>query len=101
LITILKNDPSKFIFFKILYRLILDGIAGIIFLTKGKAADCLAIIKAHFAFYGLISKTLRKRKNNFSYPKYNPITNLTLNSNVVFQFYLKKKKTFKELNFEI
>jgi len=100
LITLLKNDSSKFIFFKICYRLLLDGIAGLAFLCKGKFADCFAIIKAHFAFYGSVSKTFVKRKLIFSNPDFSSSNRLILNSNVVFQFYLKGKKTFKALNFK-
>jgi GT2 family glycosyltransferase len=99
LVMLLKNDASSFILLKITYRLLLDGIAGLVFISKGKFADCFAIIKAHFAFYGLISKTLAKRKIIFSHPDFNSSNKLVLNSNVVFQFYVKGKKTFADLNF--
>jgi hypothetical protein len=97
LITILKNDSSSFLILKIIYRLILDGIAGIVFLLKGNAKDCIAIIKAHFAFYGSINKTLKKRKNNFSHPQFKPNNKLIAKTNIVFDYYLKGEKKFNEM----
>lgn len=97
LITLLKNDQSGFLFFKFIYRLYLDGIAGIVFTLKGDFKHCIAIIKAHFAIYGSLGKTVRKRKefkrrNNFS-----PSKTQILNNNIVFLHQLKKVKRFSEI----
>ena len=67
------------------------------FLLKGNAKDCIAIIKAHFAFYGSINKTLKKRKNNFSHPQFKPNNKLIAKTNIVFDYYLKGKKKFNEM----
>jgi len=58
---LLKNLPSSLIFPIIFTRLLLDGLAGIVFLFQGKALHTWAIIKAHFAFYKRIPQTIKKR----------------------------------------
>ena len=62
LITILKNAPCDKVFVMIPSRLILDGVAGVVFLTEGKFQDILMIIKAHWHFFAAIPHTMRKRK---------------------------------------
>lgn len=47
LLMLVKNLPSKGLFFVIFFRMVLDGIAGIRFLTQGKFGHTLAILKAH------------------------------------------------------
>lgn len=74
---------------KICIRLILDGIAGLHFLTKGKFKHCGAIVKAHFAFYAAINHLKSKRANTFDaklFPKA-----------ILWEYFLKKKKKFSEL----
>ncbi len=58
---LLKNLPVLLLFPVIFTRLILDGIAGLVFLTQGKPKHTWAIIKAHFSFYKKIPKNWKKR----------------------------------------
>lgn len=60
LISILKNEPTRSVFFKIIIRLVLDGIAGVKFLIDKKPKSFIAILKAHFSFYKMISATFKK-----------------------------------------
>lgn len=62
LLMLTKNLPDKKLFLVLLVRLLLDGLAGIQFIFKGKFNHFWAILRAHFAFYVLINKTLKKRK---------------------------------------
>ncbi len=62
LIMLTKNLPESKLVPILLVRFVLDGLAGIQFILKGKFSHCWAIVKAHFAFYTLINKTLKKRK---------------------------------------
>ena len=57
-----KNLPSNRLFKVIALRLILDGLAGIKFLTEGHFGDFTAVIKAHFYFYSNLGKLKKKRK---------------------------------------
>jgi len=59
---LIKNDRSGFLFSKVILRLVLDGIAGLVFLSKGSWKDTLAVVKAHFAVYRQLPTTVEKRK---------------------------------------
>jgi GT2 family glycosyltransferase len=50
------------LFFKIVKRLILDGLAGVMFIFKFQFKHVWAVIKAHFTFYGNFFSLLKKRK---------------------------------------
>ena len=63
LLMLTKNLPERKLFLILFLRLCLDGLAGIQFILKGKFKHCWAIVKAHFAFYSLINKTLKKRNS--------------------------------------
>lgn len=95
LITLLKNE-KRFVFWKLIFRLFLDGIAGIKFIFSGHFKHCWAIIKAHFSFYGQLRKTLRKRK---AIKKTSPLSGIYPKS-IVFAFYLRGKKSFSKLNWK-
>ena len=67
-----KNLPLPSLFVVIPMRLLLDGLAAFTFLNKPKGIHHLfAVMKAHFAFYVTIPKSITKRqkinqKNNLS-----------------------------------
>jgi len=63
LLMLTKNLPSN-LFFSIVLRLCLDGVAGIKFLLEGRPRSTVAIIRAHFAFYKQIASALKQRKKN-------------------------------------
>ncbi len=62
LLMLTKNLPKDKLIPILFVRLLLDGLAGVQFILKGKWNHCWAIVKAHFHFYHLINKTLKKRK---------------------------------------
>jgi GT2 family glycosyltransferase len=88
LLMLLKNLPKKQLLPIIFIRLCLDGLAGIQFIFKGKFSHCLAIIKAHFSFYKLISKNLKKRsdfqKENYYHTK-----------SIIYRYFVKGGKVFE------
>ena len=86
---ILKNAPNKSIFYLIIIRLFLDGLAGIQFLMKFKFKHVLAIIKAHFSFYGNIHKTLKKRNGKHS-------NNYYRSRSIVYNYFIKKQTVFNK-----
>ncbi len=65
LLMLLKNLPNPHVFFVIPVRLVLDGLAGIMFLLQGKPNHTWAIVKAHFGFYKRMGKYWKKRKKPF------------------------------------
>jgi len=90
LFTLTKNAKGN-LFLLIFIRLLLDGIAGVRFLFQLKLAHILAILKAHFSFYGHLNQLLKQRK----YLKQN--TNYYNKISIVWLYFFKSKKTYKSL----
>lgn len=90
LLMLTKNLPKVSLIPILFARLCLDGFAGIKFIFEGKFLHCVAIVKAHFSFYILIFRFLRKRQVNqlAGYYKVNSI---------VFTYYLKNDKFFDKI----
>lgn len=86
-----KNLPKNELFFGIFIRLLWDGLAGIKFLLSGQFKDVWAIIRAHFAFYGRLRRTLGKRKGNYVRVKGQ------YSGNIIIDHFLKGKKKFSDL----
>jgi GT2 family glycosyltransferase len=82
-----KNLPKEKLFTIIFIRMVLDGIAGIRFLSQGKFAHLFAILKAHFHYYHLINRNLRKR-NDFQLNSYYD------KNSIVYDYYIKKRHNF-------
>lgn len=99
LITLTKNSASSFLFFKVFYRMVLDGVAAIKFLVEGSFQHFMAVIKAHFSFYAYLPSTLHKRKQLKKHPNYHPSKTQVFNKNIVFEHFIKGKKTFNDLTF--
>ena len=91
LFNLVKNTPSNLTFRVIFTRLVLDGIAGIKFLLELKPKHTFTIIKAHFSFYGNLSKNLKKRKGLTQKSSYYQ------HKNIIWQYYTLGRKKFSEL----
>lgn len=61
---LLKNLPKSTLFWLIPFRLVLDGIAGIYFGFKDGFPHLWAVLRAHFGFYRMFSRTLKLRSKN-------------------------------------
>ncbi len=61
LYTLYKNEMGWRRWWHILLRLVLDGVAGIRFLTQGKVAHLWAIVRAHWTFFFRFGKLNRRR----------------------------------------
>jgi len=93
LLCLSNNAPNNIKHKLIFQRLILDGIAGVKFLTQGKFKNILAIIKAHFSFYYL---SFQKRNPNVESGKQNTYSKINEQS-IVFKYFVQKKTRFLEL----
>jgi len=87
LLMLVKNLPKKSLYSVLFIRMILDGIAGIHFITQGKFSHCWAILKAHFSFYSLFSNTYKKRTEFQTKAYYNL-------KSIVISYYAKNGKVF-------
>ncbi len=82
-----KNLPKEKLFRIVFFRMVLDGIAGIRFLLQGKFTHLLAILKAHFHYYHLINRNLKKR-SDFQLKSYFKI------NSIVYNYFIKKRHNF-------
>ena len=90
LFTLVKNLLAIELPFIILNRLVLDGIAGIVFLFQGKPKHTLAIIKAHFSFYFALPRLVKQRRS--IQPRFRMRKPLSI---VIQHFVLNRKKILK------
>ena len=97
LITLTKNASPRFLFFKIIYRMILDGVAAFKFLFEGNGTHFFAVIKAHFSFYKHLTSTLKKRDDMRLMPEFKDSTTGVYEKNIVFMHFVKKTKCYNEL----
>lgn len=88
-----KNLPSNRVFWVIFYRILLDWVAAIKFLCGGGLADFWAVTRAHLAFYRRIPAIRKTRK---ALP-HRQVGQMYL-KNIVFENFLRGKKTFSELD---
>ncbi|MGO3181735.1 MAG: glycosyltransferase family 2 protein [Aequorivita sp.] len=91
LLNLLKNVGGGTAYTAIFMRMVLDGAAAFLFLLQRKPKHFMAIIKAHFSFYSLLPKFIRKRKKNTSHLKYFVI------KSIVYQYFIKKIKFYNQL----
>lgn len=96
LFVLLKNLPANQVFIKVFARLCLDGIAGVRFVLNGDFANCWAIIRAHFGFYKMLPKMLRKRQR---LPKDKQTVQEIYSGSIVVDYFFRGIRKFSELNF--
>ncbi|WP_369753728.1 glycosyltransferase family 2 protein [Flavobacterium sp. WC2409] len=88
LLMLTKNLPKEKLYSILFYRMLLDGIAGIQFIFKGKFSHFTAILKAHLSFYSLFSNTYRKR-DDFQQKKY------YTTQSIVYTYFVNNGKVFE------
>lgn len=85
---LLKNLPLRDLCWIIPLRLILDGLAGILFLMQKNPPAFMAVIRAHFSFYRLARTIFKQRSSSIKialFPK-----------SLVYQFYIRGRKRYQE-----
>lgn len=95
LMMIHKNQIAPRVWWILLVRLFLDVLAGLKFLFEGHAADCFAVLKAHFYFYKHFTRRQKLRMQ--SLPDINQKLPCVYQKNIVLAHYLLGKKKFSEL----
>lgn len=90
LLMLSKNLPRNSVFLILMIRMLLDGIAGLRFLSQGKGLHFAAVIRAHFVFYSMFTSNFRKR-SGVQQPNYFKV------NSIVYDYFAKGRKTFKRL----
>lgn len=99
LFMITKNYQG-ILFFKMFYRLSLDGLAATQFLVTGKFSYFCAVLRSHVSFYKSLPKMLKKRRM-FS-PKKELFNSKGLyGGSILWAFYFKGIKEFSKLNMRL
>ncbi len=105
LFTLLKNERTLKLLWLIPARMVLDGLAGGMFLVKKQPASVKAILQAHFSFYGQFFKFLKKRSVAAQLVKATHLPNKKIeksgiyHASIVFAHYLRRIKAFSDLPF--
>jgi len=89
-----KNLPDNKLHTILFIRKILDGLAALMFIVKGKTRNLKAVWKAHRDYYKSI-RILKEKRKEVQPISVKQSTNLLLNKSIVFEFYIKGNKTFK------
>ena len=95
-----KNLPQERKWKTLLLRLVMDGISAIRYLPNFEWQNILAILKGHFAFYGMIPILSQKRQKIWS-EKAISETRASLpmyGKSIVWEYFTKNKKHFSDLN---
>lgn len=88
---LLKNVPAPQVYFILIMRMVLDGLAGIKFLAEGKFSHFYAILQAHSAFYLNFKKIHLKRKG---LPKNSNYFQL---KSIIWSYFCLRRKEFPKL----
>lgn len=91
LYSLLKNLQLRVSMPLIITRLLLDGVAAIVFFFEGKPRHSWAILRAHLSFYRHFRTMFRKREKARFTKKYYQTTS------IVWSYYVSKKRAFNNL----
>ena len=90
LLMLTKNLPKEKLYKILFVRMLLDGVAGMQFLIQGKPKHFLAILKAHWSFYGFFT-TYYKKRNPWQLQQYYGVRS------IVYSYFIKKITVFNDL----
>jgi hypothetical protein len=94
---LVKNYHTSNLRLKLVRRMILDGVAGLRFITEGKWSHFTAVLKAHFSFYGNMRLLQRKRRKE-ELAIVEPNLTGVYNQSILKHFFIRKKQRFSDLN---
>ena len=94
-----KNLPDNRLHTVLFIRKLLDGLAAIMFLLKGKFSYFSSVWRAHMSYYNSI-RELKIKREIVNKLGTGHSQSLILNKSIVFEFYVKGNKTFDCLKTE-
>ena len=103
--TLIKNESTTKLLWLIPARLVLDGVAAAMYLSKGNFAAIKALLQAHLSFYRGFMGMLNKRKQvaeivkNWALPDKKADKTGVYHASIVFAHYLRRAKIFSKLPF--
>ena len=100
LLMLYKNLPEQELKSVMRVRSLLDYLAALQFLLKGDTKNCAAVFKARRAFHKMRPDFDKDRRHIQQIRKNERVPERT-NFSLLWQYYMKRKKTFKELSEKI
>lgn len=104
LYTLFKNETKGKLLWLIPFRLVLDGVAGMLFIVKGQFGNVKAIIKAHWTFFLKIRHLVKRRKHFAELVQKvsigENVSTGTLPISIIWQYYARGRKHFNKLKFQ-
>lgn len=97
LILLCKNHAPEYFLLKMLFRLVLDAIAGFRFILNAQITHFIAVVFAHFSFYSTLRRTIQKRnrmKKKISVYS----TSAVYRKSIVWDYFVGRKRRFSELD---
>jgi len=91
-----KNVPNDLLKYTMTMRLLFDYLAAFQLFVTGKPKNALSVMKARTDFNKTQSEFDEKRNENLLYSTKDNQSDI-YQSSIVFDFYFKRKKTFKSL----
>lgn len=91
-----KNLPDSALHLVLFKRKILDGFAALMFALKGSIKSTRAVWKAHKSYYKNLASLKSKRNTVKELSSGKPVYQI-LNKSVVFEFYIKRERTYSKL----
>jgi len=91
-----KNLPDNKLYKVLLLRKIMDGLAAILFISKGNFAAVKSIWNAHIDYYRSLN-TLKEKRKMVKLLVKDHSDKMILNKSIVFEFYVKGHKTYSSL----
>lgn len=102
LFTLVKNETASRLSWILPARLLLDGVAGLLFLSQGKFQHITAIVRAHWSFFGQLAHVWKKRRASQDRIAKVSIANRPnlsgrYKKSIVWAFYARNRQYFKDL----
>ncbi len=91
-----KNLPGSMLVTKLPARMVLDGLAALVFLLKGEFGSFGKVFLAHLRFYQHLPQLIKKRRSIASSGADKRI-NVTSNRSILWNYFILKRRKFSEI----
>jgi GT2 family glycosyltransferase len=91
-----KNLPGRQLAAKLPARMILDGVAALVFLLKGEFRSFGSVFHAHMKFYGNLTR-LRKKRRILQQKRKDTVFGVTSDSSMLWNYFILKRRKFSEI----
>ena len=100
LVILLKNESPGRVWWVVPARIVIDVVAGAQYFLKGQFKEVGVVIRSHWSFYARIGQILRRRRafRKTLTEKVQPPAAGKYSGSIVWDYFVRKKKTFPELN---